>query len=124
MREADAQIAGGAACAGGAEQHLRGLHAGPVEADRKARSHQRGNAVAEQLVGRGIGLGDPVGGAVDDQHGIGADLEQQAVAGLGIAQAPVIALHRLLRVHHALLQHRRGPHVAPENDDAAARTAP
>ena len=43
---------------------------------------------------------------IDDQHRLGGELKQQAIALFGVADARVFALHRLLRLGEALLQRR------------------
>ncbi len=73
---------------------------------------------AEQLRRRRIGFDDTQGGRVEDQHGFGRELEQQAIARLGVAHARVFTIDGLLRVDETLLQHRDRAQVATDCDDA------
>ena len=49
------------------------------------------------------------------QHRFLRHVEEVAVARLGLAEAPVVALHRLLRLHQALLQRAQRTEVAREH---------
>ena len=90
-----------------------------VEAFGKLAARDLAGIQAEQLHGRRIGFYDAQGGGVEDQHGFGRELEQQAIAGLGVAHARVFAIDGLLRIDQPLLQHRDGAQVAADRDDAA-----
>ena len=81
-------------------------------------------AAAEQRVRRAVRLQHLLRGALQDQHRLGPELEQHAVAGLGVAQPGVVPVDRLLRLDQSLLQGRERPQVAAEGDHPAAVADP
>ena len=60
--------------------------------------------------------------AIDDQYGVGRHLKQQPVARFDVADAGVVALHRLLGVDQPPLQAGDGAQVAAERDDPLRRS--
>ena len=53
---------------------------------------------------RRIGLDDLEIGGADQQHGVVGGIEQKSIAGLDLAQLPIVAFHRLLRRDQPRLQ--------------------
>ena len=66
------------------------------------------------MAGGRIGLDHLAGGRVHHQHRVRRGAEQQPIAGLELAQSPIIALERLLGVDQALLQRREALQVATD----------
>jgi hypothetical protein len=113
--------------AGGAhagEQRLQLGGAVGIEAVGEDAADDASRGLAEQRAGRRVGLDDLAAHRVDDEHGLGTHLEQQAVARLEVAQPRVVPLHRLLRLDQPLLQSRRGAEVAAAGDDRPVRAEP
>mmetsp|Transcript_53737 Transcript_53737/g.126599 ORF Transcript_53737/g.126599 Transcript_53737/m.126599 type:complete len:376 (-) Transcript_53737:1819-2946(-) len=76
-------------------------------------------AVAQQPSGRGVVLEHDERRRVEHEHGLIDGLKQQAVTRLGMTQAKVIALHRLLGIDQALLHRGDIAQVAAERDHPA-----
>ena len=98
---------------------LRRLAARPVEQVGKARAHELAGVLAEQGGSGGIRLDDSLVARVDDDNRFRGELEKQAIALFRIANARVLALHRLLRLGQTLLQRGHGAQVASNRDDAS-----
>ena len=101
------------------EQLFYGARGGAVETARKDLADQAFFAPMEQLVSAGINLQDAQTHGVENQHALSQHIEEAAVAGLYLPQAPVILLQRLLRVHQLLAQVRRGSQVDTDRQHRA-----
>ena len=74
-------------------------------------------AFAQELPCRGIRFNDLFGRSVDDHDRLGRHLEQQAIPCFHLAQTPIVAFHRLLRLDQPLLDRGNRAEVAPDGDD-------
>jgi hypothetical protein len=72
-----------------------------------------------QFRGRGIGVDHLQGAGIDNDDGLGREMEQEPVACLGVAEPRVFALHRLLRLDQPLLEEGDGAEIPAHRDDPA-----
>ena len=123
-READLDRLGGRARRGGGEQRPGAVAAADLEDAGEGCPGDGRRVAADQPPRGGVDLDEAVGRGIDDQHRLGRQVEQQAVARLGLAQAEIVALHRLLRLEQPLLHRRGRAQVAAERDDLAVVARP
>ena len=92
----------------------RSLGGGGVEVHGKGLADQPLGVLPSSVRGRRIGFQRRASLAASTTSTASrGELEQQPVAGLGVAQPPVVALDRLLRIDQALLQRRGGRRSRP-----------
>ncbi len=78
----------------------------------------------EEFLGCRIGIDDAQRCGIQHEHRLVRDLEQMLVAGLEVAQLPVVALHLLLRRYQARLQLGDGPEALADGHQAALGAEP
>ena len=103
----------------GGDERARGLLACLVEQFTEGLADQLFRVARQQRGRRRIGFDHALVAGVDDQDGLGGELEQQTIALLGVTDTGIFALHRLLRFGEALLQRRHRPEVAADRDEPA-----
>ena len=122
--EAGAHVVRPAGAAHRDQQVLHRRRAAVVEQLGDRPADQPAGRHAEQLGCGRIGFDDLLRRDVDDQHRLGGELEQQAVARLGVAQAGIFALHRLLGVDQPLLQAGDRAQIAADRHHPAVLAQP
>jgi hypothetical protein len=119
VRERHVHLVAGALEARRGEQVVERLADARRRLGRERAADQPVGRQPEERAGRGVGVHHLARRGVDHEHRLARALEQQAVAGLDVAQPPVVALERLLRLDEALLQGGHGAQVAPDQDHGA-----
>jgi hypothetical protein len=74
-----------------------------------------GQSLTQQCRCRRVAVFKFLAVSVQNEHGLGGHLKQQAVTGFGMLELPVITLHGALSVEQLLLQGRLWPQVTPES---------
>ncbi len=87
-----------------------------VDAVEQALAQQLAHAFAQRLRGRGIGFDDFEAAAVEHQHTLAGQVEQNAIARFEVAQSQIVALHGLLRIDQLLLEFGLRAQVASERN--------
>ena len=95
------------------EQFVDRIDAAGVQSLREGLANHR-TAGTEQLIGPGVGFKYPATGLIDDQHGVIHHVEEFAVAGFHLTQAPVVLFQRLLGIEQLLPQVDHRAQVATE----------
>ena len=106
------------------EQALDRAGALGIEALREEPPDQAGGGGTEQQGRRRVGLHHAAQARVHDQHGLRDALKQQSVAGLHLAEPPIVALQGLLGIDQLLLERGDGLQLPADRQDMSAFTDP
>ncbi len=108
--------------------HVRAIsctaRAGAAKADWEGAANEALGGEAEDSPGGGVSVGDLEAVRVNEDHGFGAELEEEAVAGLDVAHSPVIPLQRLLRLDQSLLERGDRAEISADGDEIGGAPEP